>query len=455
MVSNRASKPVLLVLDAGTSCDFILMDAICKPLAKICRVVLIAPDSSDRTSKAAAAIYWKVHTYKQSDCIFDVSPSLTSAPNAFSAVSTILRECPKLVTETLGMVKLIRQCLQDYAPNVVISHYSFFNGGITRDISIPVVILHYAPGFPHEEHPSINDTLMMRKSTTAQNERSWRSAFQSTVGLRVLLSTRNDVISRLKSLRLFRPLDMNDVENEVTKHLHVCCWPKGMIASKISPLGNTDRMIVMNAGIPLKCTKKTVKTKTRLREKVQKWIKKSTKPVCLFTLGSFVKKLTPKAVQKVVDSLSAYCILFLNMKVDDILVPSDALPVRGFVDYNWIVPKVGLVVFTGSVCLQYVCICNETPMVMVPQLPEQYFWARNYKKLTGTPYIYTRGSTLINIGALKFDKRRRIKIEADHCASTIFDMVRFIVLGVKPRDQGRTSERAVKQAEGYLRRPRA
>lgn len=62
---------------------------------------------------------------------------------------------------------------------------------------------------------------------------------------------------------------------------------------------------------------------------------------------------------------------------------------KGHLPYESIVTRVSLVVFTGSVCLQMVCHKNATPMVIVPYLTEQYFWAKNYQHFTATPYLDT------------------------------------------------------------------
>jgi UDP:flavonoid glycosyltransferase YjiC (YdhE family) len=35
-----------------------------------------------------------------------------------------------------------------------------------------------------------------------------------------------------------------------------------------------------------------------------------------------------------------------------------------------------------------VCIYNKTPMIFVPLLAEQFFWARNYEAMTGTPFVH-------------------------------------------------------------------
>jgi hypothetical protein len=45
------------------------------------------------------------------------------------------------------------------------------------------------------------------------------------------------------------------------------------------------------------------------------------------------------------------------------------------------------VIFTGSMCLQLECIKTGTPMLFVPYLTEQYFWAKNYKATHNREYL--------------------------------------------------------------------
>jgi hypothetical protein len=72
------------------------------------------------------------------------------------------------------------------------------------------------------------------------------------------------------------------------------------------------------------------------------------------------------------------------------IAPSPFINVQEcFIPYEAVVPHCALVVFTGSVCLQNVCLRHATPMLFVPVLAEQFFWARNYKHFTGVPFLWS------------------------------------------------------------------
>ncbi len=51
-----------------------------------------------------------------------------------------------------------------------------------------------------------------------------------------------------------------------------------------------------------------------------------------------------------------------------------------YIPYSKLVPRCSLVVFTGSLCLQAACARSATPMLLVPLLTEQRFWALNLKQ---------------------------------------------------------------------------
>ena len=53
------------------------------------------------------------------------------------------------------------------------------------------------------------------------------------------------------------------------------------------------------------------------------------------------------------------------------------------IPHEWIVPRCALVVTTGSVCLANICYLCRVPMLFVPILNEQHFWAKNYEHFTG------------------------------------------------------------------------
>lgn len=68
----------------------------------------------------------------------------------------------------------------------------------------------------------------------------------------------------------------------------------------------------------------------------------------------------------------------------------DLFLAHGFVSYETLLPFVDVVAFTGSTCLQNLCVTNSVPMIMVPFITEQYFWAKNYQHFTGMPYVDIR-----------------------------------------------------------------
>jgi UDP:flavonoid glycosyltransferase YjiC (YdhE family) len=60
---------------------------------------------------------------------------------------------------------------------------------------------------------------------------------------------------------------------------------------------------------------------------------------------------------------------------------------EGFIPYDKIIPLVSLVMGSGSLGLQSYCIKHNKPILMVPIITEQYFWAKNFQHFTGLYYI--------------------------------------------------------------------
>ena len=46
-----------------------------------------------------------------------------------------------------------------------------------------------------------------------------------------------------------------------------------------------------------------------------------------------------------------------------------------------------MLITTGSYCIVHLALLYHVPMLFVPVLTEQYFWAKNYQQQTGIPYI--------------------------------------------------------------------
>jgi hypothetical protein len=88
-----------------------------------------------------------------------------------------------------------------------------------------------------------------------------------------------------------------------------------------------------------------------------------------------------------------------------------SLDSTSYVPYSYVAKRASLVVFTGSLCLQNACRVHDTPMLFVPFLTEQYFWAKNYFDSHGHNYVdKSYFPTLEDIDVLARSKpRRRLK----------------------------------------------
>jgi hypothetical protein len=111
----------------------------------------------------------------------------------------------------------------------------------------------------------------------------------------------------------------------------------------------------------------------------------SNKKIIFITFGSYSNHIINN-MNNLLTILEKYCkkennthIIFHNGNYNNEYITSYS----GYIPYHKIVKKSILVVFTGSICLQNICLYHKVPMLFVPILTEQYFWAKNYKYFTG------------------------------------------------------------------------
>lgn len=67
-----------------------------------------------------------------------------------------------------------------------------------------------------------------------------------------------------------------------------------------------------------------------------------------------------------------------------------------FLPHEWFIPKVDLIVTSGSLCMTAIANKFGKKFIYVPTLREQLFWAKNYKRNTGQRYV-NGNSTLTSI----------------------------------------------------------
>ena len=119
--------------------------------------------------------------------------------------------------------------------------------------------------------------------------------------------------------------------------------------------------------------------------------------IILVALGSYVESPTLSTMMPpLIEALEKYAMqenLVIIFHNGGKYVPKHSetcVVVNEWITYGAILPFCVLVVFTGSICLQNQCLLFRVPMMYVPVIAEQFFWATNYREMTGVPYYNNR-----------------------------------------------------------------
>ena len=136
-----------------------------------------------------------------------------------------------------------------------------------------------------------------------------------------------------------------------------------------------------------------------VHDDLKQWIlekKRKGKKVMFVSFGSYSSELLKhiphfvNMIEDTCDILDIYAIFhddITNGRLANAFTSNRVWKQLSFVPYPHLVKLVSLVLFTGSVCLQNECWINKCRMLYMPYVPEQFLWAKLYKKHTNVNYI--------------------------------------------------------------------
>ena len=347
---------------------------------------------------------------------------------------------------------LIRMCNRDYKPQGILAHSGCVAQLLSADIlDIPTSVLYFAPGFlPCREMPFVFDNALKQKDI----DNVWRND-------NVLVST--NVQSGLRyheRLTHLTPSSFNKSRaylDHLSKIQHLYAFepplvPKMTYADVLPPL-TVKSVGLMKPNLPTTPFDKALATWVRA-------CRRGGGRLIFVSFGSILHNLAVHhatddgpsalvvfltALHEYVDAHNAHILLHDGKKT----IPPETVQhvhatmprVRlhtSFVAYPTLVPKCAMVCFTGSVCLQNICWQHKTPMLYVPVTPEQYLWAKLYRKHTGVPFVdYQRDDQSAVYTAVK----RAFAWAKTKGAATLFERVHKTI----PRDAGYGVVRCVEE----------
>lgn len=365
----------IVFINTGTYCDGSLMDCALNQLTKNYRVTYVCDEGLAR-STAVGQLMKEIITYQTPDFIIrDIN--IASADTQQNIITWALLN-PVKALKTQSWIKhvaaLIDVTVLRVKPCAVVFHYGLMaTMWITkRDLTtIPHFAIYFAPGVPNRVIPWVFDG----------NLRDHDFKLYSRASQQVAKSSWSEYVKRLS-------FGNNDPEGVLASIHHVLCWDRELTKA-IPPLISGLHLHQVGSFITRQ------KVSWDAPQLVRQFIKQSS-PVVFISFGSFggvekVAKVTPI----IVTELLKYDVVVLvhdTSKAGLQLQIAEDNPLRvhihhGFIPYDWIVPRVDKVMFTGSVCLQQTCFDHKIPMIFVPLLTEQFFWSKNYQYFTGTPYL--------------------------------------------------------------------
>lgn len=374
----------VLCIDLGTYCDNKLMDTAIYNLKTKYKVVCLT-DEKHVLSKD----YIKVEFKTPSFMITDETMSIADTSRNFFiwTLSNVDKAYTAFIWSRTIQNKLLA-LLEKYNFKSINIMYPAMGmlWLLPKNIEIPINIYYYSPAIPSFTIPWLFDSKI--KEPTYE-----------------LYSKNNQEYNKGSWLRYYRRIAMlkgNNVALQQTlkKLNHFMCWDKFSVPEldycfddlKVTYIG-----ALINRNVTL----------VKLPKNVQKFIK-SKKKIIYMTFGSYsTSEYLQPIFPGLMKLLESYCVennAGIIYHVPNVSAFNDSdwlLNTTGFLQYEAIVQVSDLVIFTGSLCLQNICLSLTTPMVMVPILTEQYFWSKNYRYFTGVSYIPTDSPFIFNMKDLK------------------------------------------------------
>lgn len=361
------TKPQIFTVDLGTYCDNMLLMDVLRPYFATHDVVVLADDNHEIPKTPNITRYtYSTPRFILEDASMDLADphqsmifwTLTNPFKAYQAAKWASTMKSK-VLQILKQHKRITTIVILYPAFSVLAQ-------IPKDVldNYQVSIVYYAPGLPFKEIPWVFDSVLrdpkfkLYKKPNNHYHRSTLSYFQR--------------------LATFTHQSLDTILQKFTSFTHIMSWNQVSVPTltpaipltKIKYIGAI--LYIPNPLPPL--------------PKLIDCIIQNHKHIIFLTFGSYGNnKYIQDHIPNLLNHLTTYCAKHPNTHViyhNGNYTNQHITSYKGHIPYETILQKTQLVIFTGSVCLQNLCLYYRTPMLFVPILTEQYFWAKNYAHFT-------------------------------------------------------------------------
>ncbi len=380
-IHMRTSKrPCVLVFALGTFCDNSLMLNFVRVFKQDHKVLFMTDDHNK--SKVPKGV--DVSTFEMPRHIMD-AVNIPLADTSISRLKLLVKYWKDLVTMNRFIAAAFSQLqtnINRYRPAAILLPYTalFFLFLFPTPYlkTIPIIIIHYAPAYPNNKIPWLFDKSLTYDSFHLYRDPGGSSSLENT--------------SR-QSFPAGLFVNNKTMWEKLRSSHHIACWPlkstqkiKPLLGLEIHQAGALYDETLMKArgwhgnGKPTAGLKAAMQSRT---------------PKVFVSMGTYARTLEgfknlSRLLTYLMKNTPFTVILHHSESFGDVSFSDDTKRLhihKGWIPYEWIVPRVQCVVFTGSVCLLTTALYNKVPVIMTPIIPEQYFWAKNYKHFTHIPYV--------------------------------------------------------------------
>lgn len=360
----------VLAVDLGTFCDNRLMEFAMATIVKRHKVVYL----TDKSHKLDETRYIR-ETFETPD-FFIKDPKLEVANTTNNFAKWMLLNPGKTYQAyawSTDVSKKLKALIGKYNPKCILILYPAISVVWMLNTTIPIYILYYAPGIASYSLPWLFDSTMKDPNFELYKDSD---------------SNKNSGLTYLTRVSEFAPCTVEPVMRSLN---HVFCWDPSVLPPlnlyfpnlRVTQVGTLLSKETRNGGAGLEVPK------------VVQDVVASGRAMIFMSFGSYGKSVEIQPfLEKLMVTLNEFCkrnkatVVFHNGGgVSRSRRSKHIVAVNGYVPYEYIVPRSKLVIFTGSVCLQNICLYNAAPMLFFPILNEQFYWAKNYLHHTGVPYI--------------------------------------------------------------------
>ena len=397
-------KPRLLVVEIGTFCDFQWMDTALYGLSERYDLHILTNEGRVVPSWVKGVYTVKTPAWVLKD--IDHMPFKSDTDLKYTMTMDAYKHAEGYNWYSrLGA--LIQSVYEELNPVGFVVHYGIIGTLMwipPEALRIPIIVLYYCPAFVNTTTPYPFDSILKNTSfdlysNTKQYHtlvaNSWKrwEYFYTLIGW--------NSFSALKSF--------------LSKLEHVVCYDSH-ITPPVTPLYKSFKVHHLGsiyADAKLESKRWYSPDHGRSPPESLARFLKQRRPILTMSFGSYLMsyqllKILPFLVEATVGC--GYAIVFHASvgaadvaKLRPLVETSPYVHLHpGWLPYEWIVPKSNKIMFTGSICLQTVCLYNQTPMIFVPMLAEQFFWARNYEFMTRYEKPLTKSATPVQTTGVPF-----------------------------------------------------